>query len=149
MPFPNVVGLTAAEASLRLQDGGFRVERTSTMVSPEEADKVLSTDPAPGAEVPPGSPVVLTVSAGPQPAPTTTAGPVPTTGPVTGGGGGGGGTTPVVVPAVVGHTAEDARQELERLGLRATVEERHVNDHPGRCSRAGRRRARRWRRAAR
>lgn len=89
---PNVMGMAPADARRTLEEAGFRVEpenrtRPST---PEDRDKVVATDPGPGAQIPSDRPVALTVGSGPE---------------------------QVQVPGVVGQSVDSARATLEAAGF--------------------------------
>ncbi|MCT1712222.1 serine/threonine protein kinase [Dietzia sp. HMSC21D01] len=90
---PNVMGMSPADARLALEEAGFQVvpENEARPSTPEDQDKVVDTDPAPGAQVPSDRPVRLTVGSGPE---------------------------QVAVPGVVGQGAESARATLEAAGFR-------------------------------
>ena len=61
---PNVVGEPVAAATSSLEDKGLVIGPHKTVTGPQPAGTVVSTDPAPGAQVKSGSTVVLTVSVG-------------------------------------------------------------------------------------
>jgi serine/threonine-protein kinase len=61
-PVPNVVGQDADDAQARLQQAGFSVRRAS--VDGGNQGEVASTDPAAGAQLPPGGTVTLRISTG-------------------------------------------------------------------------------------
>jgi eukaryotic-like serine/threonine-protein kinase len=65
---PRVAGLTTQAAVGALEQRGFAV-RTQLAYGSAPAGTALATTPSQGAAVPPGSPVLLAVSAGPAPAP--------------------------------------------------------------------------------
>ena len=90
---PRVIGLSAAQALVRLQAAGLK-GRTDKVASRRPKDQVLKQSPAPGTEVRKGSVVVLAISKGPR----------------TG-----------TVPSVVGTTQASARSTLEGLGYRVAV----------------------------
>ena len=68
---PNVVGLTAAQASNQLGQAGFTVTTTSQSSSTNPTGTVISTNPTAGTKAAKGSAVAIVVSTGP-PASTTT-----------------------------------------------------------------------------
>jgi serine/threonine-protein kinase len=88
-----VVGLSAAQALVRLQAAGLK-GRTVKVASRRPKDQVLGQSPGPGSELKKGSVVVLTTSKGPR----------------TG-----------TVPSVVGITEASARATLEGLGYKVAV----------------------------
>ena len=90
---PKVIGLSAAQALVRLQAAGLR-GRTDKVASRRPKDQVLKQSPAPGTELKKNSVVVLTTSKGPR----------------TG-----------TVPSVVGITEASARATLEGLGYKVAV----------------------------
>jgi serine/threonine-protein kinase len=90
---PRVVGLSAAQALVRLQAAGLK-GRTVKVASRRPKDQVLGQSPGPGSELKKGSVVVLTTSKGPR----------------TG-----------TVPSVVGITEASARATLEGLGYKVAV----------------------------
>lgn len=97
---PNVMGMAPVDARHALEEAGFRVEpenetRPSTA---DDQDKVVDTDPAPGAQVPSDRPVRLIVGSGPE---------------------------EVEVPGVVGQNVDSARAVLEAAGFR--VDTRRVD----------------------
>ncbi|HJC60945.1 MAG TPA: PASTA domain-containing protein, partial [Candidatus Dietzia intestinigallinarum] len=97
---PNVMGMSPVDARHALEEAGFRVEpeneaRPSTS---DDQDKVVDTDPAPGAQVPSDRPVRLIVGSGPE---------------------------EVEVPGVVGQNVDSARAALEAAGFR--VDTRRVD----------------------
>ena len=97
---PNVMGMAPVDARRALEEAGFRVEpenetRPSTA---DDQDKVVDTDPAPGAQVPSDRPVRLIVGSGPE---------------------------EVQVPNVVGQNVDSARAVLEAAGFR--VDTRRVD----------------------
>jgi serine/threonine-protein kinase len=64
---PDVTGQSIQTATNTLTQAGFKV---ATKPEPSEtvpANKVITTNPAPGAQVPPGSVVIIIVSSGPPP----------------------------------------------------------------------------------
>ena len=97
---PNVMGMAPADARIALEEAGFGVEpenetRPSTA---EDQDKVVDTDPGPGAQVPSDRLVRLTVGSGPE---------------------------RVQVPGVVGQSVDAARATLEAAGFQ--VDTRRVD----------------------
>jgi eukaryotic-like serine/threonine-protein kinase len=90
---PRVVGLSAAQALVRLQAAGLK-GRTVKVASRRPKDQVLEQSPAPGTELKKDSVVVLTTSKGPR----------------TG-----------TVPSVVGVTEASARSTLEGSGYKVAV----------------------------
>ncbi|HZA60813.1 MAG TPA: Stk1 family PASTA domain-containing Ser/Thr kinase [Actinomycetota bacterium] len=97
---PNVLNRKADDATRRLKAEGFRVEVTEQA---SETDKglVFKTEPKPGARVQEGSLVTIFVSTGPK---------------------------PVEVPDLFGKSVDEARTELEAVGLRLGAIERVVTD---------------------
>ena len=95
---PETVGLDAATAEQALRSTGFAVEQTYAVSLPGSAGRVLSQDPAGGANANRGSTVRLMVGR-------------PT------------GAATVPVPAVVGRTADQARADLVAAGLVMTARE--------------------------
>mgnify|MGYP001032578885 CR=1 FL=1 len=97
---PNVMGMPPAEARKVLEEAGFHVVPETVAEPSTESDqgKVVSTDPAPSAQVPSDVPVELTVGSGPE---------------------------QVQVPNVVGQNVESARSTLESAGFR--VDTRRVD----------------------
>ena len=89
---PNVMGMSPADAQKTLQDAGFQVapQTASRPSTQEDAGKVVSTDPGPGAQVPSDRQVTLTVGSGPE---------------------------EVTVPGVVGQNVEQARATLQAAGF--------------------------------
>ena len=98
---PNVMGMSPADARRALEQAGFQVvpENEARPSTPEDQDKVVDTDPAPGDQVPSDRPVRLTVGSGPE---------------------------EIQVPNVVGQSAEPARMALEAAGFR--VDTRRVDN---------------------
>lgn len=90
IPVPEVVGRSDADATRALQEAGFRVSRSSQIVTdPDEDGTVVGQSPRAGATAAPESTVTITV--GDFVAPTTsTTTTTTTTAPESGGGGGGG-----------------------------------------------------------
>lgn len=97
---PNVMGMSPVDARLALEEAGFQVvpENEARPSTAEDQDKVVDTDPAPGAQVPSDRPVRLTVGSGPE---------------------------QLQVPGVVGQSIDSARATLEGLGFR--VDTRRVD----------------------
>ncbi len=91
---PNVENLPEADAVALLEREGFEVETTSEYDDVVAVGRVIRTEPGPGEEVEPGSPVVVVVSDGPE---------------------------PVEVPNLFGFTPDEARQALADLGLTLEV----------------------------
>jgi len=101
---PGGVGLPESAARAALQEAGLTPgARVTESDDDVPAGEVLRAEPAPGTPVDAGGIVTLVVSAGPE---------------------------PVVLPRVIGLTADDARRELEELGL--TVETTAVAGDAGR-----------------
>jgi len=69
---PNVVGLTAAQASNQLGQAGFTVTTTSQSSSTNPTGTVISTNPTAGTKAAKGSSVAIVVSTGPPASTTTT-----------------------------------------------------------------------------
>src|SRR5436190_21265 len=90
---PGVVGTQLAIGKAILENKGFTTQVT-TVVSPEQRDKILRQDPQPNTKVDDGSTVSLTVSGGPGQA---------------------------AVPSVDGLTQSQARKKLEAAGFKVTV----------------------------
>ncbi|MFN3600187.1 MAG: Stk1 family PASTA domain-containing Ser/Thr kinase [Dietzia sp.] len=97
---PNVMGMSPVDARVALEEAGFQVipENEARPSTAEDLDKVVDTDPAPGAQVPSDRPVRLTVGSGPE---------------------------QVQVPGVVGQSVDAARATLEGAGFR--VDTRRVD----------------------
>nr|WP_275579105.1 Stk1 family PASTA domain-containing Ser/Thr kinase [Brachybacterium muris] len=87
---PAVVGETEADALALLEDVGLKGEVEYQNSTDVDEGTVISSNPAPEAAAPVGSTVALTVSSGPE---------------------------DVTVPDLAGKTRDDARAELEELGL--------------------------------
>jgi len=89
---PNVMGMAPADARRTLEEAGFRVEpeNATRPSTPEDVDKVVATEPGPGAQIPSDRPVRLTVGSGPE---------------------------RVQVPGVVGQSVDSARATLEAAGF--------------------------------
>jgi len=94
---PNVMGMSPADARLALEEAGFQVvpENEARPSTPEDQDKVVDTEPGPGAQVPSDRPVRLTVGSGPE---------------------------QLAVPDVVGQSADPARATLEAAGFRVDTQ---------------------------
>jgi serine/threonine-protein kinase len=90
---PGVVGTQLAVGKAILENKGFKTQVT-TVVSPEQRDKILRQDPQPNTKADEGSTVSLTVSGGPGQA---------------------------AVPTVDGLTQSQARRKLEAAGFKVTV----------------------------
>ena len=90
---PGVVGTQLAVGKAILENKGFKTQVT-TVISPEQRDKILRQDPQPNTKVDEGSTVSLTVSGGPGQA---------------------------TVPTVDGLTQSQARRKLEAAGFKVTV----------------------------
>jgi serine/threonine-protein kinase len=90
---PGVVGTQLAVGKAILENKGFKTQVT-TVISPEQRDKILRQDPQPNTKVDEGSTVSLTVSGGPGQA---------------------------TVPPVDGLTQSQARRKLEAAGFKVTV----------------------------
>lgn len=90
---PNVMGMSPTDARVALENAGFQVvpENEARPSTPDDLDKVVDTDPAPGAQVPSDQPVRLTVGSGPE---------------------------QIQVPGVVGQPIGSARATLEAAGFR-------------------------------
>ena len=97
---PKVVGKQLIQAREQLERAGFEVQ-TERVRSQVEFDQVLDQDPNAGDEAEEGSTVTLEVSRGPGNA---------------------------LVPTVAGLPREQALKELERAGLKVSVEERASDD---------------------
>ncbi|EYT65593.1 serine/threonine protein kinase [Dietzia sp. UCD-THP] len=97
---PNVMGMSPVDARVALEEAGFEVvpENEARPSTTEDQDKVVDTDPPPGAQVPSDRPVRLTVGSGPE---------------------------ELQVPGVVGQSIDSARATLEGLGFR--VDTRRVD----------------------
>jgi eukaryotic-like serine/threonine-protein kinase len=87
---PNVAGDTFAAAQSALSGAGFIATQTETNSTSVPSGEVISTDPAAGTQVQPGTSVKVTVSAGP---------------PI------------VTVPDVTDDSVKQATNALERVGL--------------------------------
>ena len=94
IPLRNVIGSPVDQATLLLEDDGFKVETDYEVNDEVPVNEVFKQDPEPGAKLEKGETVTLTVSEG--------KGKVP-------------------VPDVTGASLEDAEAELEDAGLRVQV----------------------------
>jgi beta-lactam-binding protein with PASTA domain/tRNA A-37 threonylcarbamoyl transferase component Bud32 len=98
---PDLVGLSQDEAAAAITRAGLTVgtitRETSTA---DQKDKVLSSDPAPGAEADPKSPVALVI---------------------------GGGPNTLAVPNVVGEQQDDAVARLENAGFTGSISTSQVD----------------------
>ncbi|MFF3670920.1 Stk1 family PASTA domain-containing Ser/Thr kinase [Microtetraspora malaysiensis] len=90
---PTVVGQTKQAAEKALQDQGLKATIKEEFSDDAEKGSVISTDPIGGTEVAPNSAVTVTVSKGPE---------------------------QVEVPNLIGKTFEEAKVELDALGLKAS-----------------------------
>jgi serine/threonine-protein kinase len=97
---PNLVGLSLASATGRLDDLGLTY-RTVSEPSDQPEDEVIAQDPGEGATLDPGGRVTLTVA---EP------------------------IEQVPVPFVVGLSQQDALDQLRGDGLKGSVRERDVDD---------------------
>ena len=97
---PNVVGKQLIQAREQLERAGFEVD-TERVRSRVEFDQVLDQDPNGGEEAEEGSTITLEVSRGPG---------------------------NVLVPTVADRPREQALNELEKAGLKVSVEERASDD---------------------
>ncbi|MEN8233659.1 MAG: PASTA domain-containing protein, partial [Actinomycetota bacterium] len=96
VPVPDVTGKTANEALSELEAAGFTVQLEEEDSADVEEGLVIGTNPSAGTEVAPGTTVVVTVSSGPP---------------------------PVVVPDLIGMTADEAEAAAADAGLTITFEE--------------------------
>ena len=102
---PDVEGATLAQARSRLRRAGFKVRDRSEASDDVREGRVIGTQPPIGTPVEVGSTVTLVVSSGPE---------------------------QVTVPDVTGQDIEDARAQLERLGLDVDVSrEENADAEPG------------------
>ncbi|MFD5319431.1 Stk1 family PASTA domain-containing Ser/Thr kinase [Streptomyces sp. NPDC127098] len=116
VPVPNVVGDPFEDALADLQDSGFRVAQETEETADAEPGTVLSQDPEPDEEAPPGETVTLTVAA----TPTATEEP------------GNDQPATVTVPDVRGQPLESAFALLVNAGLQPTqFEEVNPSVAPG------------------
>ena len=105
IPVPDVVGQTAADAQAALEGEGFVVTITEQASDDIEEGLVISTNPAAGTEVAPGTTVDMTASTGPE---------------------------DVEVPEFIGLTIDDATALAEEVGLTITfVEDPNAPDRDG------------------
>jgi serine/threonine-protein kinase len=89
---PQVIGKSYDEANRELTASGFLVNRTEEFSADVARDIVISQDPAPGDDLPPGSVVTLNVSIGPE-------------------------DNRVQVPNVIGMTESDGMADITSRGL--------------------------------
>jgi eukaryotic-like serine/threonine-protein kinase len=102
---PPVRGLTRERARARLRRAGFAIDERREASETVAAGRVVTTEPTPGSQLERGSSVTLVLSTGPE---------------------------QVEVPSVVGKDVEDARSELDEVGLTADVEREESDDEePG------------------
>lgn len=95
---PNVVSLTEEEARQQIASRQFQVgESISRIASKEPRGKVLGQYPPPDRQAPPGAKIFLLVSRGDPSVPT------------------------YIVPTLTGLSEEEARETLQKLGLRMEV----------------------------
>jgi eukaryotic-like serine/threonine-protein kinase len=87
---PSVVGMTGQEAQVAVENAGLEVQEVRETPSDRPRGEVITVAPNAGDQVPAGSGVVITVSAGPA---------------------------TVKVPDLVGRPLADARSTLEQIGL--------------------------------
>jgi serine/threonine-protein kinase len=100
----DLVGMTQEEAEAAIVAAGLTVgEVTADEGSDEEPGTVTATDPASGAQVPPGTAVNLAVARAPE---------------------------QVAVPSVIGRSLEDARAAIEDAGLVLGNVESRESDRP-------------------
>ncbi|KAB2344740.1 Stk1 family PASTA domain-containing Ser/Thr kinase [Actinomadura rudentiformis] len=100
----NIVGQTQSAATKAIEAAGLTVGETTEQFSSEVKNgSVISSNPAPGAEVPPKTPVALVISKGRKP---------PST---------------VEVPDVKGRSLNDAQQELTSKGFRVITKQESSN----------------------
>jgi beta-lactam-binding protein with PASTA domain len=117
---PSVEGLPLAEAVSKLQDRQF-TSRINRVPSDRPIDQVIASEPTATTLRPPGSEVLLTVSAG-TPGPSTTAPgsppppPPPPPNPV-----------PIDLPDLTARSASEATKTLKGLGLKANTVTVHSN----------------------
>ncbi|MEV6524253.1 PASTA domain-containing protein [Longispora sp. NPDC051575] len=90
----DLVGMDGEDALKALKAQTFRVTQSQQYSATVAAGKVASVDPPAGTVLPAGAPVSLAISKGPP---------------------------PITVPSVVGKKVEDAKRELEKLGLVVVV----------------------------
>jgi serine/threonine-protein kinase len=98
---PNVMGMSPVDARRALEEAGFQVvpENEARPSTADDQDKVVDTEPAPGAQVPSDVPIRLTVGSGPE---------------------------QLQVPNVIGQSVDSARSTLESIGFR--VDTRRVDN---------------------
>src|SRR5918997_251512 len=101
VPVPDVTNKAALEANQELVAAGFLVNQVPVEDSDVEEGLVISQDPAPNSQAPPGATVTINVSAG-------------------------AGT--VTVPAVAGSTEADARSALQGAGLTNITTQQQASD---------------------
>jgi eukaryotic-like serine/threonine-protein kinase len=110
---PGVQGQSFSEASLALQNAGFKVARTDQQTSSQDPETVLGQSPSAGTSVDKGSTVTLTVAtAPPQP-------PAPPPPPK------------VQVPDIMGETQDVAVQRLSSEGFAVNIQHRDVDSPEG------------------
>ena len=98
---PDVAGQTVEEATDALRNAGFKAEEGDTKPCQEEEGTVCETDPPAGTRAERDSTVTLIISAGPE---------------------------QVEVPDVTGSSYEEAKSQLEDLGLTVEREEEETSD---------------------
>ncbi|HEX8123512.1 MAG TPA: Stk1 family PASTA domain-containing Ser/Thr kinase [Solirubrobacteraceae bacterium] len=98
---PSVEGLTRKQARKRLTDAGFRVRERREPSDDVAEGKIVEAAPASGSQVEVGSVVTIVVSTGPE---------------------------RVKVPGVVDSEVDEARAQLERLGLEVVVQREETDD---------------------
>ena len=103
VPVPDVTGQAAADAQATLEGDGFVVTSTEQASDDVEAGLVISTNPSAGTEVAPGTSVEMVVSSGPG---------------------------EVIVPDLIGMTADEATAAAEAAGLTISVVEDPDNPDP-------------------
>lgn len=103
IPIPDVAGLPEGDAQKALEDTGFVTTSTQQPSANIEIGLVISTNPAAGTEVAPGTSVEMLVSSGPD---------------------------DVVVPDFVGMTIDEATAAAEAAGLTITFQEDDDNPDP-------------------
>ena len=105
IPVPDVTGQAAADAQAALEAEGFAVTMTEESSMEVEEGLVISTNPAAGIEVAPGTTVDMAVSTGPE---------------------------DIVVPEFIGLTIDEATTLAEEVGLTITfVEDPDAPDSDG------------------
>lgn len=105
----DVTGKSLTEAQQELTSRGLLVETEYAYDSKMEEGKIVSTRPEAGASVNAGDTITVVISKGPQEAD---------------------GGEMVVVPSVLGETAENARTTLEELGLYVRIIESYSSEYP-------------------